>query len=115
MAGRCKVCGSLVNHGKDGSPALWMRESAQRADSAMTASFEAHRRPSDAKILSYPGVLTDRLEFPKAMHALRTRPRRLARLMALCRNTVRNLASSMDRSHSSLGKKRDSSGAGGRS
>ena len=80
----------------------WMREIAQRADSAIGASGEAARRWSSALILACVGVSRCTREFPSAMQALRTSPRHFVRLIALPRKAARYSSSLNEASHSRL-------------
>ena len=95
------------------SRSYWMRESAQRADSARIRSSEAASRSRRTLMRPSSAVPGRNVEFPSAIQALRIRPRHLVRLTALPRNTSRKSASVSPRSHSSLGRWSDSS-CGGR-
>src|SRR6267143_4979748 len=87
----------------------WMRERAQRADSAITESGEEASFSSKAVIRVRVVVPRGGLELPNALQALRIRPRHLVRLIGLSRKALRNSVSPILASDSSRGRKRDSS------
>jgi hypothetical protein len=70
-----------------------MREIAHWADSATTFSGEEARRCRTALIREWAAVPLAKPEFPKAMQALRTKPRHFVRLTGLPRNSSRKSAS----------------------
>jgi hypothetical protein len=89
--------------------AYWMRESAHRADSEISGSGDAASSLRRAQMRACCGVPGAGSELPRAMQALRTRPRHFARFMGLPRKVSRNCSSLIAASHSSRGRKRDSS------
>ena len=85
-----------------------MREIAQRADSEITGSSHVASSFSRVTHLARAVAPREKSELPRAMHALRTRPCHLARLIGLPLKNKRNSAALKDASHSRRGKKRDS-------
>src|SRR5262245_52336282 len=86
-------------------PSPWMRESAQRADSAITASGDSDNFLSDFKASGYAEFPAVNPELPSAMQALRTNPLHLARLTGLPRNFSRKSSSLRFASINSSGRK----------
>lgn len=87
----------------------WMRERAQRADSAIIWSGEDCNRSRSRMDPACAAALARKPELPRAMQALRTSPRHLVRLIGLPRKSPRKSASVKLASHSSLGSRNVSS------
>jgi hypothetical protein len=91
------------------APFHWMRESAHWADSATTGSPQAANLFRESQTRAWLPLSREIPEFPAAMQALRTKPRHLVRLIELPRKSSRKSASLHERSHSSRGRKSESS------
>src|ERR1700750_3118095 len=88
-----------------------MRESAQWADSAITASGDSDNFLSECKASGYAELSADNPELPSAMQALRTNPLHLALLIGLPRNFSRKSSSLRFASINSCGRKSEFSAA----